>query len=442
MCGIGTFCHEFGHVIGLPDYYDTSGTQSNTLNEWDIMDYGAYSNNGCTPPVYSAYDRFFLGYLTPEQVNTASDLTLAPLYQGTATVSSTSQQAYLLSASTHNLNGAAPSPAEFFIVEYRKKTGWDAYLPAEGVCIWHIDYLKAQWDANTPNNYTGSTQTSSSHMRVYLQPLSGSTTTPGTAFTTGSFTPTTWSGTNINRAITAITKSGDNYTFKLMGGQVGPTLTVSGTVNSFSTYVGTATTSQSVTISSVSLTDIVNISVSPETNFDIKLSTDTEWKKSVTLTPASGIVNGTLNIRYNPTTAGNHNATITVSSTGATSKTVLLSGTAIEPENPNAPSVRPGRIDNSLTFANTKVNSTKTKTLNIKTTDVMNTLSLVITGDNAQMFSVSASSLTKEAANNLTGTNITIQYTPTTVGSHTATLTISGGGLDPAKVITLNGIGE
>ena len=72
----------------------------------------------------------------------------------------------------------------------------------------------------------------------------------------------------------------------------------------------------------------------------------------------------------------------------------------------------------------------------------MNTLSLVITGDNAQMFSVSASSLTKEAANNLTGTNITIQYTPTTVGSHTATLTISGGGLDPAKVITLNGIGE
>jgi len=106
------------------------------------------------------------------------------------------------------LNGSAPSPAEFFLVEYRKHTGWDTYLgqdvnsigtnsniPSDGMCIWHIDYLQSDWDANTLNNYTGSTQTASSHMRVYLQPLSGQTTTPGTTFTSGSFTPTTWSGT-------------------------------------------------------------------------------------------------------------------------------------------------------------------------------------------------------------------------------------------------------
>ena len=93
MCGIGTFCHEFGHVLGLPDFYDTSGTQSNTLDEWDIMDYGAYSNSGCTPPAYSAYERFFLGYLTPQQINTASDITLQPMYLGTTQPANTNQQA-------------------------------------------------------------------------------------------------------------------------------------------------------------------------------------------------------------------------------------------------------------------------------------------------------------------------------------------------------------
>ena len=63
MCGIGTFTHEFGHVIGMPDYYHTTADK-NALNYWSIMDAGAYLNSGRTPPTYSAYDRFFLGWLT------------------------------------------------------------------------------------------------------------------------------------------------------------------------------------------------------------------------------------------------------------------------------------------------------------------------------------------------------------------------------------------
>lgn len=234
MCGVGTFCHEFGHVLGLPDFYDTSGSSTYipTLETWDVMDYGPYLNNGCTPPSYSAYERFFLGFLTPEQISQPANITLNPLYLGTTQPANTNGQCYLLSATTHNLNGAAPSPAEFFLVEYRKHTGWDAYLgqaidangnfttvPSDGVCIWHIDYLQSAWDANSPNNYTGSSQSNSSHMRVYLQPLSGQTATPGSIFTSGSFTPTSWSGSNINRAITSISVGADNATFKFMGGE-------------------------------------------------------------------------------------------------------------------------------------------------------------------------------------------------------------------------------
>ena len=37
MCGIGTFCHEFGHVLGLPDYYDTERSGAYTIGSWDIM---------------------------------------------------------------------------------------------------------------------------------------------------------------------------------------------------------------------------------------------------------------------------------------------------------------------------------------------------------------------------------------------------------------------
>ena len=54
-CGIGTFCHEFSHVMGLPDFYATDNSSHRTLGSWDIMDYGPYNNDGNTPPSYSSY---------------------------------------------------------------------------------------------------------------------------------------------------------------------------------------------------------------------------------------------------------------------------------------------------------------------------------------------------------------------------------------------------
>jgi immune inhibitor A len=330
MCGVGTFCHEFGHVLGLPDYYHTAEDKT-TLDYWDIMDAGNYLNDGRTPPVYSTYDRFYLGWLTPEEANTPSNLTLKPIYQGMTQPANTYQQSYLLSATTHNLVGNNPSPKEFFVLEYRKKTGWDAFLPAEGMLIWHIDYDQTAWDNNEPNNYTGTSQTANSHMRVYLQPLSGSTSTPGTAFTSGSFTPTTWTGTNINRAITEISKTSDQVTFKLMGGEV---------------------------------------------------------------------------------------------------------------EDPNKAVIKLGVVQSQLVFPSTKINNAAVKAINIKTNGITGNLTVTLSGDQAEMFSVSANSISQNAANGSDGVNINITYRPTTSGEHTAVLTISGGGLSPDKVITLKGIGH
>ncbi|MBN2765035.1 MAG: M6 family metalloprotease domain-containing protein [Paludibacteraceae bacterium] len=441
MCGIGTFCHEFGHVLGLPDYYHTKDDK-NTLNNWSIMDAGGYLNQGRTPPVYSSYDRFFLGWSTPQQISMPSDNTLLPLSQGTTPPVSTAQQSYLLSAANHNLLGNDPNPKEFFMLEYRKKTGWDAYIPKEGMLIWHIDYDQSAWDDNTPNNYTGSTQTASSHMRVYLQPLSGSTSTPGTAFTSGSFTPTTWSGTAINRAITGITKSDESMSFKLMGGAPQPGITIAGSVNNFGTVTGTPSAIQSVVVSGAMLTNVITINFSNDDHFEMKLSSASEWSKTLVITPVSGSVSETLQIRYNPANAGTHNSELTLSSVGVATKIISVAGTSTAPVIPGVPYVAVGVVGSELTLGPTKLNGTNTKLLNVKTTDLSGSLTIAVTGANASMFTVSSSSVSKDNANALGGTNINIVYKPTSAGSHSATLTISGGGLNPAKVIQLSGTGN
>jgi hypothetical protein len=280
-------------------------------------------------------------------------------------------------------------------------------------------------------------------MRVYLQPLSGSSATPGAAFTSGSFTPTTWSGTDINRAITAITKTTNNVSFKLMGGTQGPTIVSSANLTDFATTLGTPAAAQSFIVSGTTLTNDISIAFNDQNNFEMKLSSESTWSKTLTIPQVAGIVNPTtVNIRYNPATAGTHSAVVTLSSTGATSKTINVNGSASIPFDPNARAVFPGSVDNLLQFPATTVSKTRTKVLNIKTTDILSALSVNITGTNAAMFAVSTTAITSSAANAANGTNINVTYTPAATGNHTSTLTISGGGLNPAKVITLTGEGK
>lgn len=436
MCGIGTFCHEFGHVLGLPDFYDTSGTQSHTLDYWDIMDAGSYNNTGRTPPTYSVYERFFLNYLIPEQKSSTASLTLTPIYQGKTVPANTTNQAFLLSATTHNLNGSNPSPKEFFLLEYRQKTGWDTYLPAEGMCVWHIDYDQTAWDNNAPNNYTGSTQTAASHMRVYLVPPTGVGTTPPTsAFTSGSFTPITWTGTDINRALTNITKTASNITFDFMA----PDISTTGNFTGFSTTLGTPSATQSISISAANLAGNLNLNFQNSIHYEMKLSTDITWVKNLSLVPNAGKVTGTLQIRFNPTMTGTQTDQLNISGAGLATTSFNLNGNAVI--GPNSPVIYVGKIDNSIQFSPTKLNSNNTKKINLQAADLTSNLNLVITGTDAAMFSVLPGTITKDAANSTGGYILMITYLPTVTGSHTAMLTISGGGLNPAKVVILTGTG-
>lgn len=146
MCGIGTFVHEFGHVLGLPDFYTTNGATHHTLGSWDVMDRGSYNNNSNTPPSFSAYERFYLGYLTPKQLSRTQMVVQEPLIE--------SNRAYLVAASGHNLNPTTPSPAQFYLLENRQLVGWDSVaLPGHGLLITRINYKATRWNSNAVNNY-------------------------------------------------------------------------------------------------------------------------------------------------------------------------------------------------------------------------------------------------------------------------------------------------
>jgi M6 family metalloprotease-like protein len=143
--GIGTFCHEFSHVLGLPDLYTTEGQTHKTWGEWSILDYGPYNNDGNTPPAYSAYERFFMGWLTPEVIVDSANIRLEEL--------NSSQQALLISTGDkHNLIGNDPQSTRFYLLENRQQHGWDAYLPGHGLMLTYVQYNANTWKGNTVNN--------------------------------------------------------------------------------------------------------------------------------------------------------------------------------------------------------------------------------------------------------------------------------------------------
>ena len=144
-CGIGTFCHEFSHVMGLPDFYATNQASHRTLGSWDIMDYGPYNNNGNTPPNYSAYERWFMGWIEPTLLNTACSVTLPALQD--------SKAACLITENGQGISDILlPLPSTFYLLENRQKKGWDAYIKSSGMMITKVQWSQNKWAQNTVNN--------------------------------------------------------------------------------------------------------------------------------------------------------------------------------------------------------------------------------------------------------------------------------------------------
>ncbi|HET9950587.1 MAG TPA: M6 family metalloprotease domain-containing protein [Candidatus Eisenbacteria bacterium] len=142
LISVGVFCHEYGHVLGLPDLYDTSGTSTANegVGEWDLMGSGLYNHLpgqalGTTPCHFSAWSLARLGWVTPTWVTQDSlAVAIAPV--------ETSDQVFRLWT-----NGQEDS--EYFLIENRQPIGFDAALvrsstesgngASHGLLIYHID---------------------------------------------------------------------------------------------------------------------------------------------------------------------------------------------------------------------------------------------------------------------------------------------------------------
>lgn len=207
--GIGTFVHEFGHVLGLCDHYDiTYGTASYgyTPGSWDTMDQGSYNNNKNTPPAFSAYERASLDWLDYTELSTQTDtVTVVPNL-------SDSNKAYVVRVPDKD--------NEFFVLENRQQTGWDEYLPGHGMLVWHIDENETAWTNNSVNtNYR--------HQRIDIVEASGSASAsstaasafPGTKGVT-QFTFEDWSGSELFGFDDVVEKDDGNVTFVLSGASV------------------------------------------------------------------------------------------------------------------------------------------------------------------------------------------------------------------------------
>jgi len=73
--GVGVFSHEFGHDLGLPDLYDTSGAADSDVDFWDLMSSGSHSGaifQG-TPTHMGLWDKWVLGWADPLNINPGSD---------------------------------------------------------------------------------------------------------------------------------------------------------------------------------------------------------------------------------------------------------------------------------------------------------------------------------------------------------------------------------
>jgi len=127
---IGVFCHEFGHVLGLPDLYDYD-YDSDGVGMWSVMAGGSWGGGGATPVHFDAWSRYALGWVIPTVV-------LDPLENEAI-------DAVEFSPDVYQLFSLGQENYEYFMVENRRRQAFDVSIPGEGLLIYHID-------ESVPNN--------------------------------------------------------------------------------------------------------------------------------------------------------------------------------------------------------------------------------------------------------------------------------------------------
>lgn len=260
MSGIGVMCHEFGHNMGAPDFYDTNyendGEEYDGTGEWDLMAGGAWNGGGDKPAHHNAFTKiYYYNWASATLLSAAQTLTLSNAAQN-------SNSFYRYNTTT---------TGEYYLIENRQKVGFDSNIPGHGMIIYHVDenYISAHETENEINI--------GSHQGLYPMSAIANTSNgivlssaykindtgcpwPGTSNKT-SFTDNTtpnsksWANANTAKPITNITENNTNKTVTFCfiscssiatnaisgspfcaGGSVSVPYTLTGSVNAGNTF--------------------------------------------------------------------------------------------------------------------------------------------------------------------------------------------------------------
>ena len=146
LSGIGLFCHEFSHTLGLPDLYptvDASKVDNQNPEMWDLMDGGEYTyNGGYCPTPYSPWEMDVMGWATPIELSDEKQ---------TVTLKSYGKErvAYKIKGENN----------EYLLLQNIQKGGWwtgVAHVYNTGMLVWRIDYNNEDVNLfDNPNNTIG-----------------------------------------------------------------------------------------------------------------------------------------------------------------------------------------------------------------------------------------------------------------------------------------------
>lgn len=142
--GIGLFCHEFSHTLGLPDLYPTNSLTNNNQSPeyWDLMDMGCYQQNGYCPIPYSPWEKSMMEWVQP------------------TTLSSTEPQQITLKPydiASEALKIDAETDGEYLLLQNIRNKKWYKDAFGYGMLVWRIDYADKAYVrmGDYPNNTAG-----------------------------------------------------------------------------------------------------------------------------------------------------------------------------------------------------------------------------------------------------------------------------------------------
>ena len=204
LMGMGTFCHEFGHALGLPDFYVTNyGHNEVTMGQWSIMCSGSYlpDAHARAPIGYTAYERSYMGWLDIPELTEADNIVLYPFGSD--------------NGPTAVLIRNDRDESEYFILEHRAPGTWYPSKFGNGLFVTHVTYDATSWRYNNPNNVAGAlrmTYISASNSKSggnASELFPGTNNNKKSITTTSTPAMTLFNGTKLNKPVYNITREKD-----------------------------------------------------------------------------------------------------------------------------------------------------------------------------------------------------------------------------------------